>query len=155
MSERKFLVRAGIRRNYGKHEVYYELSEEVTVSSTGGVREAFVGLQSLLEEQIRVYEAVSLPHVKLPDGQPQTQGGDNQEDTFQLETLKVEFQDNKRRVRACGGKYLKWGVPVYDDCGTDLPIETLGFGVHDFRHLNLTVKVEMEGNKPARARSIR
>lgn len=154
MAEKRFLVRAGLRRNYGKHEVYYELSEEVSVSSTGQVREAFINLQSLLEEQITVYEKVSLPHVQLPAGVVEKPNGSNDDSTFTLETIKVEFVDNKRRVRAVGGNFKKYGVPVYDDCGTDLPIETLGFGVHDFRSLNLTVKVEFENGKPVRARSI-
>lgn len=155
MAERRFLVRAGLRRHYGKHEVYYELSEEIDATSTGDVRQAFIGLQSLLEEQISVYEKVSLPHVKLPDSVSPTQGNQPTGDAFPLETIKVEFQDNKKRIKACGGKYVKHGVPVYEECATDLPIETLGFGVHDLRHLNLTVKVQMDGDKPKKAVSIR
>jgi len=154
MAERRFLVRAGLRRNYGKHEIYYELSEEITAQSTGEVKDAFLNLQSLLENQVTVYEAVSLQHVQLPTGAAPQQTQDSKSDSFTLETLKVEFHDNKRRVRACGGKYLKWGVPVYEDCGTDLGIEALSFGVHDMRNLKLTVQVDIENGKPVRARSI-
>lgn len=153
--ERRFLVRAGLRRNYGKHEVYYELSEEILATSTGQVRDAFINLQTLLENQIAVYEQVSLPHVKLPD----VQSGDSETtpapDDFNLECIKVEFTNGKRIVKATGGQWTKHGVPVYEECSTDLPIETLDYGVHDYRHLNLRVKADIVGGKPKRAVSIK
>jgi hypothetical protein len=155
MAERKFTIHAGIKRNYGKHEVSYEISETIESSSSGDLRRQFAELHSYLEEQIRFYEQVSLPHTKLPDSVSPTQGNQSTGENFPLETIKVEFQDNKKRIKACGGKFVKHGVPVYEECATDLPIETLGFGVHDFRHLNLTVKVQMDGDKPKKAISIR
>lgn len=155
MAERRFTIHAGIKRNYGKHEVSYEISEQIESSSSGDLRRQFAELHSLLEEQIKFYESVSLQHVKLPDAGVSDSKDLFSENSFPLETIKIEFQDNKRRVKACGGKYVKHGVPVYEECATDLPIESLGFGVHDFRHLNLTVKVQMDGDKPRKAISIR
>lgn len=153
--ERKFLVRAGLSRNYGKHEIYYELSEEITAHSTGEIKDAFLSLQSLLENQIAVYEAVSLPHVQLPQGSQPESVGTRNDDSFLLESILIESQGGKRRVKAVGGKYVKHGVPVYPECGTDLPLDSLDYGPHNFRHLNLTVKVELEDGKPRRAVSIR
>lgn len=154
MSKRTFAIKTGVRRNYGKHEIYFEIAEQVEIESTGQLREAYLNLQSLLDDQIKTYEALSLPHVSLPSGQDGLQSGGQNSDTFVLETIKIEFADGKKRVKACGGKYLKHGVPVYEECKTQLPIETLSMGIHDFRHLNLTVKVDIEGGKPKRAYSI-
>lgn len=154
MATRTFQVRAGLRRNYGKHEIYYELSENIQANSTGDVREAFISLQSLLEEQVKVYEQVSLPHVQLPASNGASVGNQHESENFTLETIKVEFVDGKRRVKACGGKFVKHGVPVYEECRTDLPIETLSMGVHSFRSLNLTVVCEMNGDKPKKALAI-
>lgn len=155
MTERRFLVRAGLKRNYGKHEIYFELSEEISAASTGQVREAFLSLQSLLDEQVKVYEQTSLPHVALPDSRNTGASSAAGLETFALETIKVESQDGKKRIKACGGKYVKHGVPVYEECQTDLPIETLDYGVFDYRELKLTVSVQMDNGKPKKAVSIR
>lgn len=152
---KEYLIRAGIRRNYGLHEVYYEISEQVTVSNGQERRDAFQNLQAQLEDQIKVYEAVSLPHVRLPQtaGHPQT--GNANSDTFPLESIRVEFSQGKRIVRAIGGKWKKFGIPVYDDCDTMIGHEALDFGEHPMSELNLTVHVELEDGKPKRARSIK
>lgn len=155
MATRTFVVRAEIKRNYGKHEITFGLSEQVECTSSGEVKEAFLSLQSLLENQISIYEAVSLPHITLPKVENSQASADSSSDSFQLESIKVESQNGKKRVRACGGGYTQWGVPVYAECATDLDIAKLDYGVHNFKNLNLTVKVELEGGKPKRAISIR
>lgn len=155
MGTRTFLIRAEISRDYGKHKVTFGLSESVECASSGAVKDAFLDLQSLLENQIQIYEQVSLPHVKLPNAVGAVEGYQHSGDSFPLELIKVEFTEGKKRIKAVGGKYTKHGVPVYKECATDLDVEKLDFGVHDFRHLNMTVKVELDGNKPRRALSIR
>lgn len=155
MAERRFLVRAGLKRNYGKHEVYYELSEEISASSTGQVRDAFINLQSLLEEQITVYEATSLPHVTLPDSRNNQNGAATSGESFALETIKISNEDGQRKVKACGGKFTKHGVPVYPECSSAIKFDGLDYGVHDMRSHKLTVVYELEGGKPKRAVSIK
>ncbi len=155
MGVRTFQVKAEITRDYGKHKITFGLVESVECSSVGEVKEAFLNLQSLLENQITVYEAVSLPHVKLPNQSNSVEGNQHTGESFQLETILVESQGGKRRVKAKGGKYQQFGVPVYEECATDLDLKLLDYGVHDFKHLNLTVKVELDGDKPRRALSIR
>jgi len=155
MTKRTFLARAEISRDYGKHKITFGLSESVECSSVGEVKEAFLNLQSLLENQITVYEAVSLPHVRLPHAGGVDEKAVSSADSFILESVLVESVGGKKRVRAIGGKYTKHGVPVYPECGTDLNVFKLDYGSHDFRHLNLTVKAELDGDKPRRALSIK
>lgn len=152
---RTFLAKAEITRDYGKHKITFGLAEQVECGSTGEVKEALLNLQSLLENQITVYEAVSLPYVKLPNAGLPEQTGVSSGDAFTLESILIESVGGKKRVRAIGGKYTKHGVPVYPECGTDLDLFTLDYGSHDFRNLKLTVKVELDGDKPRRALSIR
>ena len=152
---RTFQLEAKITRNYGKHEITFGLTETVQCASTGQVKEAFLDLQSLLENQITLYEAVSLPHVQLPGVREQHTASEASADTFTLELIRIESSNGKKRIRAVGGKYTKHGVPVYEECATDLPLESLDYGNHNFKHLNLKVKVKLEDGKPKRAVSIR
>jgi len=156
MSEpRTFVIRVGVRRSYGAHEIYYEISEQIEVESGEERRSAFLNLQAQLDDQVKVYEEISLPHVKLPAGTKGSGAASVSLETFPLELIKVEFQDGSKRIKACGGKYMKWGVPVYKECFTELPIETLAYGPHDYRDLKLTCTADVEGGKPVRVRAIK
>lgn len=155
MAARTFLIKAEITRDYGKHKVTFGLSEQVDCESSGAVKDAFLSLQSLLENQITIYEAVSLPHVRLPHVSSSSGGESSSADSFPLEVIRVESSNGKKRIRAVGGKFTKHGVPVYQECATDLDLDLLDYGNHDFKHLNLTVKYESENGQPKRAVSIR
>lgn len=151
---RRFLVRAGIERRYGQHSVYFEISEEVDAKSTGEVREAYNGLLGLLDDQIKTYETVSLPHVILPKQTGAVSGASGQANTFPVDTIKVEFVDGKKQVKACGGSFVKHGVPVYKECKESLGIESMDYGIHDVKHLGLTATIEYVNGKPKRVLSI-
>lgn len=153
--KRKFQAKVEIKRRYGDHEITFGLSEEIEADSIGGVQENLLRIQSLLENQVTVYEKVSLPHVRLPHQTSTTQGDNGSSENFLLDTITVDSQGGKKIIKAKGGQFTKHGVPVYPECATDLPLETLPFGVHDFRHLNLTVKCDLVDGKPKRAVSIR
>lgn len=152
---RTFALRVGIKRKYGDHEISFEIAEQVECAGGQERRDAFLNLQAQLEDQIQIYEKVSLPHVQLPQrgGAVSNQAGGI--DTFVLENIIVESKGGKRFVSAAGGKWQKFGVPIYKECGTDIIWQELAFGVHDFSHLNMTVTVDIEDGKAKRCRSIR
>lgn len=154
--KRALTIKVGIKRNYGKHEIYYEASELVELSSGHERQDAFNNLYAQLDSQIRHYEEVFLPLVKLPNvSETHNDGGENGTDTFTLEKITVENYQGKRRVKAVGGKYAKWGVAVYDGVVTDLDLDALAYGEHhQFAALKLQVVAELEGGKAVRVRSI-
>lgn len=152
---RTFVIRAGLKRNYGKHEVYYEISEQIEVADGQQRRDAFQNLQAQLEDQIRVYEAVSLPHVRLPQESGSRGNVESGQDSFPLETIIVESKSGKRYVSATGGKWKKYGVPIYKECDTELDIEALHYGVHDMTTFNITATIEIVGGKAKRVVAIK
>ncbi len=155
MTKRTFQLRAGIKRSYGQHEISFEIAEQIEADSTGQVRDGYISLLALLNNQIKLYEELELPHVKLPQGAVTNAGGQSAEQ-FNLDTISVEFTDGKRVVKAKGGKYDKFGVRVYDECQTDLDIAGLTFGEHkQFSTLNLTCYVDLENGKAKRVRAIK
>lgn len=154
-NKRTFVIRAGVTRRYGDHEIYYEISEQIEASNGQERRDAFQNLQAMLDDQVKVYEAVSLPHVRLPQGSAAASTGGTVSDTFPLESIIVENKQGKRFVSACGGRWAKFGVPIYKGCQTDIDIANLDYGVHDFSHLQAVCTIELEGDKAKRVRSIK
>ena len=155
-NKRTLMLRAGIRRNYGGHEIWFEVAEQVDVANGQERRDAFMNLQAQLEDQINVYEHVSLPHVKLPSGAIVTGGGDGwTQDTFPVSKISVEFKQGKRFVAAHGGKWQKFGVPIYKECITPLNIDDLALGDFDCSGLNLTATVSLKDGKAKRVDSIK
>lgn len=152
---RTFQMRVGITRRYGDHEIYFEIAEQVEVSGGQERREIFLNLQAQLEDQITVYEKVSLPHVQLPQRNGSNGASSGASDTFVLDSIVVESKGGKRFVSAAGGKWKKHGVPVYPECSTDIDFALLDYGRHDFAHLNMTVTVDIENGSAKRCRSIR
>jgi hypothetical protein len=67
----------------------------------------------------------------------------------------VENVDGKRRVRICGGKFLKHGVTAYPECQTDLDLAGYDYGSHDIRHLKMTAVCEAENGVIKRVRSLK
>lgn len=157
-TKRQMSFRLGMKRNYGKHEVYFELGEVVEVGSGHERQAAFDNLLVQLKDQIRHYEEIELPFTKLPhdDGSAASAVSHNGTDSFILEKIVVESYQGKRRVKAVGGNYSKWGVPCYEGVVTDLDLDSLAYGEHhQFAKLKLTVIAEMENGKPKRVRSIK
>jgi len=152
---RTLLIRAGIKRNYGKHEIYYEISEQIEVANGQERRDAFQNLQAQLEDQISVYEHVSLPHVKLPAGGPADSGSKGTTDTFPVDSITIESVKGKKHIAAMGGKWKKFGVPIYSECETSLDVSLWDYGVHDVAHLGLTAKIYIEGDRAKRVMSIK
>jgi hypothetical protein len=152
---RTFMLRVGIKRKYGDHEISFEIAEQVDCNGGKERREAFLNLQAQLEDQIQVYETVSLPHVQLPQRGQSSGSATGSADTFVLKDIVVESKSGKKFVSARGGRWEKFGVPIYKECASDLIWDELPYGVHSFEHLNLTVTVELEDNKAKRCRSIR
>lgn len=152
---RQITIGIQIKRNYGDHEITFAISEYVDVMSGADRREAYNNLLGQLEDQIKVYEAVSLPHVQLPNRSAHSQAGGSNSDTFPLESIIIENKQGKKYVSATGGRWSKFGVPIYKGCATDLDISALDYGVHDFSHLNMTCTIELEGDKAKRVRSIK
>lgn len=155
-NKRLLMLRVGIKRNYGAHEISFEVAEQVEVTNGQERRDAFMNLQAQLEDQINVYEHVSLPHVKLPSGSIVAAGNDGwTTDTFPISKISVEFKQGKRFVAAHGGKWQKFGVPIYKECASNLNIEDLALGDFECSALNLTATVSIKDGKAKRVDSIK
>ena len=154
-TKRTLMLRAGIRRNYGGHEMYFEIAEQVEIANGQERRDAFMNLQAQLEDQINVYEHVSLPHVKLPAGNVVQLGNDGwTTDTFTIAKISIEFKQGKRFVAAHGGKWQKFGVPIYKECISALNIEDLALGDFDCGSLGLIATISLKDGKAKRVDSI-
>lgn len=152
---RTFVIRAGVTRNYGAHSVYYEISEQVAVEHGQARRDAFMNLHAQLEDQINVYEATLLQHVKLPAGSAALAPGAETRDTFAIDFISVEHKQGKRYVHVHGGKWKKFGVPAYKECDSALELDTMEYGEHDVIKLGLVATVDLIGGKPKRVVSIK
>lgn len=155
LDTRKLTIAVNIERNYGKHKISFSMSESVTVANGAERREAYNNIVGQLEDQIRLYEHVNLGNLQLPQdnngGAPQT---NNVLEKFKVTALVVESKNGKRYVSVQGGKYAKYGVAVYEECITDLPIETYEYGVHDLTAHDLTATVDIVDGKARRTVSI-
>lgn len=148
-------IRFGITRNYGAHSIYFEAAEQVEIKSFAEQQDAFDVLIKQVNHHIARYEEFFLPHVKLPQGSAAAASPVQlMVDTFKLDKIIVENVDGKRRVKAVGGKYEKFGVPCYKECKSEIELDSLEYGKHDYSHLDLKVAIELEGGKPKRVRSI-
>lgn len=155
-NKRTVQLRVAIRRDYGAHQISFEIAEQVEISNGQERRDAFMNLQAQLEDQINVYEHVSLPHVKLPSGSIVATGNDGwTTDTFPISKISVEFKQGKRWVAAHGGKWQKFGVAVYKECSSVLNIEDLALGDFDCSHLNLTATISIKDGSAKRVDSIK
>lgn len=156
MSKREFKLNLEIERNYGKHKIRFGISEIVHVENGTERREAFNNLLLQLNDQIRLYEHTELGNVTLPQtSNAPDNGNSNNLETFTATHLVVENKQGKKYISVKGGKYAKFGVAVYEECQTDLPIEEYDYGVHDLTHMNLTAMVDVVDGKPRRTVSIR
>lgn len=151
---RRLTLKVTIKRNYGQHEISYGLEETVEVSNGDERRKAFQNLQSQLDDQINIYEAVYLPHIVLPTGQANNSSKSTQSDTFPAKTLIIEHKNGRRETRIKGGKWEKHGVPVYDECETLFHVEQFELGIHDISSYNLTATVDIVEGKAKRVRSL-
>jgi hypothetical protein len=158
-AKRQMSFRVMVKRNYGAHEISFELGEILDISSGHERQSAFDNLLAQVNDQIKRYEELELPHVKLPMGQasqaPKSHAENVGHEAFLVETIKVEHVEGKRRVRCCGGKFLKHGVTAYPECETNYPIESLDYGTHDVRHLKMLATCEAENGVIKRVRSLK
>lgn len=149
------LIRFGVTRNYGAHSVYFEVSEQIEISSFAEQEDALDTLINQANHHVSRYEEFFLPHVKMPQGFAGSAVTSTPTlDTVKLDKIIVENVDGKRRVKAVGGKYEKFGVPCYKECQSSIELDSLEYGKHDYSHLDLKVVIELEGGKPKRVRSI-
>lgn len=157
--KREMRINVKIERDYGKHKIAFELGAIVEVASGHERQAAFDNLVVQLEDQIKHYEDIQLPHVKLPQGSaspaPKSHAENVGHEAFLVETIKVESVEGKRRVRCCGGKFTKHGVTAYPECETNYPLESLDYGVHDVKHLKMLATCEAEQGVIKRVRSLK
>ena len=154
--KRTLMLRVGVTRKYGAHEVYFEMAEQVDIENGEQRREAYLNLLAQVDDQIKHYEHFLLPTVKLPmGGSSAPASGNASTKEFKPDSISVEFKDNKRQVSLKGGEYQKFGVPLYKECDTVWPIETADFGTHDLRNSGLVAVVELVGGKPKRVLSLK
>lgn len=153
---RTLMIRVGLTRKYGAHEVYFEMAEQVEVHNGEERREAYLNILAQVDDQIKHYEHFLLPLVKLPHGgNPATVSEAATTKEIKAKSISVEFTKGKRWVSLMGGDFIKFGVPLYKDCDTQWPVETAELGIHNVEHLNMTAVIELDGKKPKRVLSLK
>lgn len=134
-----------VQVNYGNVTVSW--SEQATFTITGRTSRlrAYNTLASHLQVVRDEYESLNRMTRDNRTNAPTTDV-----DTFDAERLTVEVKDGKARYRVMGGKYSKWGVPIYDEvlarCGIDpatIPIAGLDLS-------GRVAHVLMQGGKPSK-----
>lgn len=156
MSKRDLKLNVEVTRNYGLHSVKFGLSEIVSISNGQQRRDAFANLLVQLDDQISLYESVHLQETRLPNVVDSASNGTaNNLEQFKPTTLMIESKGGKRIVSIKGGKYSKFGVPVYPECVTDLPIDSYDYGAHDLTQHDLTATVDIVDGKAKRTVSIK
>ena len=155
MNKRLLRLEFGITRRYGDHEIYFSMTENVNISSGRERVDAYNSLISQVNHQIAHYEKNHLPHVKLPQSSGNAVVASALLDSFNADKLVVESKSGKRYVSVKGGRWAKFGVPIYPECETDLPLDDYDYGEHDLSELGLTATVDIVDGTPKRTLSIK
>ena len=87
-----------------------------------------------------------------PDGMPKERQITTSEGTFETwrsQRVEVSNEKGQKRLRVFGGKWEKYGVPMYPDCPEDEGgLLKLEYGVHEGNIYDITI--ELVGGKPRR-----
>ena len=155
MTKRMLELSVSITRNYGKHSIEFGMKEICEIGSGSQRRSAYNNLVSQIEDQVELYETVSLNQVRMPE--PETQEGSSLDKVvvLPLVTLSIESKNGKRMMSGKGGQYSKHGVAIYEDtCNSTLDFSSYDYGEHDMGDLDLKMKVDIVDGKPKRVLSI-
>lgn len=143
-------VRSGLVRDYGKARLSFEI-EDYAPRTKAGIQAGFD----------RCFQTVKLEHERYINefltGEQVQSGADDKNTNPAVETiempcdkLSIRWEGDKAQVRAHGGNFTKWGVPVYEEVleASGIDPEQMPAKGQVTKGWRMTVK--MRGGKPAK-----
>jgi hypothetical protein len=131
------------------HSIEFAIQEVVECVSGLDRRNAFDNLHTQLEDQIAHYEAEHLPNVRLPQVAQQDETP-NRDDTFAVVQVVVEFTNGRKRFNVRGGRWMRHGVPVYEDSPAFDYVKDFDLGEHNISHGSLVATAQVVNGSPKR-----
>lgn len=156
MSEvsRGIVITVGLTRQYGRDTIKFEMTEAVNVSSGLQRREAYANLLGQLKDQIELFERDNATMLTShPANDKKSVSFDPVTRVVPVTFIVKENVEGKDRIKVRGGEFEKFGVQLYPECKSypeDLNPHKLPYGIHDLTGRNLTMVVQMDGDKPKR-----
>lgn len=127
-----------IVRTIGRDTYEFTLEIEVSDEDKAKTTEYACVLGTKLHLAMNEHEKRISPHTKSAP-QPEASGGGITEEIITVDTFDVSISHGKTLVKAKGGAWQKWGVPVYPEVASELP--------HDFE--NELYRGELDGKYAA------
>lgn len=143
-----------ITKHYGAVSVTFGLEKDCEISKGSDFFENRAKLQALVEHEFREYEANSLPKQRPGQPAPLLSGESSAFVEIVLDKISIKIENGKRMFSAHGGKYSKFGVPVYPEAMKQFGFDVEQFPIEGMTFENARMNVEMSGDKPKRVVSV-
>lgn len=158
MSKKQYTLRVSVRRGYGGGDaVEWSVETDVELGNGLEMRAKFFDMTEHLNTLLDQHEASNTRYSmggKPVDGGAfhpanDAKGAPAPEITSEpIEKIIIEHNAKGRIVKLAGGRYAKWGVPLYPDRYNELPgVEDKEPGTYSLKG---TMTIEKEGGKPKR-----
>lgn len=143
-----------ITKHYGAVSVTFGLEKDCEISKGSDFFDNRAKLQALVEHEFREYEANSLPKQRPGQPAPLLSGESSATVEIALDKISIKIENGKRMFSAHGGRWSKFGVPIYPEAMKAFGFEVETFPIEGMAFEGATMKVEMQGDKPKRVVSV-
>lgn len=143
-----------ITKHYGAVSVTYGLEKECEINKGSDFFENRAKLQALVEHEFKEYEANGLPKQRPAAPPPPLLGESSATVEIALDKISIKIDNGKRMFSAHGGRWSKFGVPIYPEAMKAFGFEVETFPIEGMTFEGATMKVEMQGDKPKRVVSV-
>ena len=138
-----------IQRNYGRHAIEFGIQEVVEVDNGGDRHLAYENLIAQLSYEIEQYELTHLNDVRPAQQQEERQKTEGNV-TVPITHISHNFQNNKHIYRGHGGKWSRYGVPIYPECQMAWELDELPLGDFPMPTDGYFMVCNLEGGQPKR-----
>lgn len=139
-----------IQRQIGGDIVTITASDIVEAKERDEIKAHNLALTARALESMNAIEREMSAYFPVPKSSQPTQTTGEGTDTFVIDSIEFAIERGEPKVRILGGKWAKFGVPVYSEMLSALPINTRDYAeLNDFL-VGKTAIAQLFGGKPKR-----